>query len=137
MAIWLAANQVAAGLALTILGIGAANLVGAGFVGMKRETIPSLWLPVLTDLPVVGKLVFGQDPFVYASLALTVGVAWWLARTRGGLVLAGVGENHAAAHSLGHDVRKVRTLAVLFGGACAGLAGAICRSSTRRSGPPA
>jgi simple sugar transport system permease protein len=124
LAIWLAANQVAAGLALTILGIGAANLVGAGFVGMKRETIPSLWLPVLTDLPVVGKLLFGQDPFVYASLALTIGVAWWLSRTRGGLVLAGVGENHAAAHSLGHDVRKVRTMAVLFGGGCAGLAGA-------------
>ncbi len=124
LAVWLAANQVAAGLALTILGIGAANLVGAGFVGMKRETIPSLWLPVLTDLPVVGKLLFGQDPFVYASVALTIGVAWWLRSTRDGLVLAGVGENHAAAHSLGHDVRKVRTLAVLFGGACAGLAGA-------------
>ena len=124
LAVWLAANQVAAGLALTILGVGAANLLGAGFVGMKRETIPSLWLPVLTDLPVVGRLVFGQDPFVYASLALTIGVAWWLSRTRGGLVLAGVGENHAAAHALGHDVRRVRTLAILFGGACAGLAGA-------------
>ncbi len=124
LAVWLAANQVAAGLALTILGVGAANLLGAGFVGMKRETIPSLWLPVLTDLPWIGKLLFGQDPFVYASLALTIGVAWWLSRTRGGLVLSGVGENHAAAHSLGHDVRKVRTLAVLFGGACAGLAGA-------------
>lgn len=124
LAIWLAANQVAAGLALTILGVGAANLLGAGFVGMKRDTIPSLAIPGLSDLPIIGKLVFGQDPFVYASLALTLAVAWWLRATRGGLVLTGIGENHAAAHALGHDVRRARTLAVLFGGACAGLSGA-------------
>lgn len=123
-AVWLAANQVASGLALTILGVGAANLVGAGFVGLKRDTIPSLAIPVLSDLPWVGKLLFGQDPFVYVSLALAVGVAWWLRSTRGGLALTGIGENQASAHALGHDVRGVRTLAVLFGGACAGLAGA-------------
>jgi general nucleoside transport system permease protein len=123
-AVWLAANQVAAGLALTILGIGVANLVGAGFVGMKRDTIQSLFIPGLTDLPVVGKLFFGQDPFVYLSMALAIAVAWWLRATRAGLVLTGVGENHASAHALGHDVRKARTLAVLFGGGCAGLAGA-------------
>jgi general nucleoside transport system permease protein len=123
-AVWLAANQVAAGLALTILGIGAANLVGAGFVGMKRDTIQSLFIHGLTDLPVVGKLLFGQDPFVYLSMALAVAVAWWLRATRAGLVLTGVGENHTSAHALGHDVRKVRTVAVLFGGGCAGLAGA-------------
>jgi general nucleoside transport system permease protein len=123
-AVWLAANQVAAGLALTILGIGVANLVGAGFVGMKRDTIQSLFIPGLTDLPVVGKLFFGQDPFVYLSIALAIAVAWWLRATRAGLVLTGVGENHASAHALGHDVRKIRTLAVLFGGGCAGLAGA-------------
>lgn len=123
-AIWLAANQVASGLALTILGIGGANLIGAGFVGMKRDTIPSLYLPILSDLPVIGKLLFGQDPFVYASLGLAIAVAFWLARSRNGLVLTGIGENHASAHMLGHDVRRVRTLAVLFGGACAGLSGA-------------
>ncbi|MGL4242342.1 MAG: ABC transporter permease [Beijerinckiaceae bacterium] len=123
-AVWLAANQVASGLALTILGVGTANLIGAGFVGMKRDTIPSLHVPGLSDIPILGKLVFGQDPFVYASLALAVAAGWWLARTRGGLTLRGVGENHASAHALGHDVRKVRTLAILFGGACAGLSGA-------------
>jgi general nucleoside transport system permease protein len=123
-AVWLAANQVAAGLALTILGVGIANLVGAGFVGMKRDTIPSLSIPGLTELPVVGRLVFGQDPFVYASLALAAAVGWWMSRTRGGLVLRGIGESHASAHALGHDVRRMRTLAILFGGACAGLSGA-------------
>ncbi len=123
-AVGLAANQVAAGLALTIFGTGLANLIGAGFIGMKRETIPSLWIPGLTELPVLGKLLFGQDPFVYASLALAVGIAWWLRATRGGLVLTGIGENHASAHALGHDVRRLRVLAVLFGGACAGLGGA-------------
>ncbi len=123
-AVWLAANQVAAGLALTILGIGAANLIGAGFIGMKRDTIPSLWLPVLSDIPIIGKLLFGQDPFVYAAFALAIAIAWWLNTCRGGLVLRGVGENHASAHAIGHDVRWIRTLAILFGGACAGLAGA-------------
>jgi general nucleoside transport system permease protein len=123
-AVWLAANQVASGLALTILGVGFANLIGSGFVGMKRDTIPSLNLPGLSDLPIIGRLLFGQDTFVYASVALAIGVGWWLARTRGGLVLRGVGESHASAHALGHDVRRMRTLAVLFGGACAGLAGA-------------
>jgi general nucleoside transport system permease protein len=123
-AVWLAANQVAAGLALTILGVGAANLIGAGFIGIKRETIPSLWLPVLSDIPIVGKLLFGQDLFVYAAFAMAIAIAWWLNTQRGGLVLRGVGENHAAAHAIGHDVRWIRTLAVLFGGACAGLAGA-------------
>jgi general nucleoside transport system permease protein len=123
-AVWLAANQVAAGLALTILGVGAANLIGAGFIGMKRETIPSLWLPVLSDIPIVGKLLFGQDLFVYAAFAMAIAIAWWLNTQRGGLVLRGVGENHASAHAIGHDVRWIRTLAVLFGGACAGLAGA-------------
>ena len=124
LAVWLVANQVASGLALTILGTGAANLIGAGFVGQKRDTIPSLFIPGLSDLPIVGRLLFGQDPFVYASAALAIGVAWWLRSTRGGLVLTGVGENHASAHALGHDVRRVRTLAILFGGGCAGLAGA-------------
>ncbi|MGL5114172.1 MAG: ABC transporter permease [Beijerinckiaceae bacterium] len=123
-AIWLAANQVATGLALTIFGIGAANLLGADFIGMKREPTVALFIPGLTDLPVIGKLFFGQDAFVYLSVALAVGVAVWLAATRGGLVLRGVGENHASAHAVGHNVRRVRTLAVLFGGACAGLSGA-------------
>src|SRR5579863_976594 len=119
----LAANQVASGLALTIFGRGVANLIGAGFVGLKRAPAPHLYIPGLSDIPLIGKLVFGEDPFVYFALILTGGVAYWLMRTRAGLTLRAVGDNHSSGHSLGVPVRRVRLLAVLFGGACAGLAG--------------
>jgi simple sugar transport system permease protein len=120
----LATNQVATGLALTILGLGLSGLIGAGFVGQNREAIGRLHIPGLSDLPVVGRLVFGQDPFVYVSLALAVGVLVFLRATRAGLVLRSIGENHTSAHALGLPVMRVRLLAILFGGACAGLAGA-------------
>jgi len=120
----LVANQVACGLALTILGLGLSGLIGQGFVGRRLDPVGRIAIPGLADLPVVGKLFFAQDPFVYLSLALVVGAWWFLRATRGGLVLRAVGDNHASAHALGHDVRRVRFLAILFGGACAGLAGA-------------
>ncbi|MCK0208549.1 ABC transporter permease [Starkeya koreensis] len=124
LAVWLAANQVASGLATTILGLGVAGLIGSSFVGTRIDAAPALHLPVLTGLPIIGEAVFGQDAFVYASVLLLIAVTYGLARTRVGLVLRAVGENHAAAHALGHPVRKIRTLAIMFGGACAGLAGA-------------
>jgi ABC-type uncharacterized transport system permease subunit len=120
----LAVNQVAAGLALTIFGIGLSGLIGAGFVGERIEGAPHLYLPFLTDIPVIGKILFEQDAFVYGSIALVVGIWWFLYRTRAGLVLRAVGDSHASAHALGYPVLKIRTLAVLFGGACAGLGGA-------------
>jgi general nucleoside transport system permease protein len=120
----LAVNQVATGLALTIFGIGLSGLIGASFVGEKITPAPHLFIPVLTDLPVVGKILFGQDAFVYLSLALVAGIWWFLYRTRGGLVLRAVGDNHASAHALGYPVLTIRALAVVFGGACAGLGGA-------------
>ncbi|MDR6955580.1 simple sugar transport system permease protein [Ancylobacter sp. 3268] len=124
LTVWLAANQVASGLATTILGLGLAGLIGSPFVGTRIDAAPELLVPGLTDLPIIGKAVFGQDAFVYASVALLVLVTWGLARTRTGLVIRAVGESHVAAHALGHPVRRIRTLAVMFGGACAGLAGA-------------
>lgn len=120
----LAANQVASGLALTILGLGLAGLIGAPYVGAQRAPLAKLDIPGLTDLPVVGPLLFGQDALVYASFALVAGVAWFLARTRAGLKLRAVGESHDSAHALGFAVLRIRLAAVLFGGACAGLAGA-------------
>ena len=119
-----AANQVAAGLALTILGLGLAGLIGAKFVGTSRIAIPALSIPGLTDLPLIGKLLFGQNPFFYVSVALAIGVAWFLRKTRAGLALRSIGENHSSAHALGLKVIRTRFLAILFGGACAGLAGA-------------
>ena len=118
-----AANQVGSGLALTILGLGLSGLIGAPFVGSRRDPIALITIPGLSDLPGLGRIVFSQDPFVYGTLALTAMVAWFLTRSRPGLTLRSVGENHTSAHALGLPVLKTRLLAVLFGGACAGLAG--------------
>jgi len=120
----LAVNQVATGLALTILGIGLSGLIGAGFVGEKITPAASLYIPFLTDMPVVGRILFGQDAFVYFSIALIVAIWCFLYRTRAGLILRAIGDNHTSAHALGYPVLKIRLLAVLFGGACAGLGGA-------------
>lgn len=124
MTLGLAVNQVATGLALTILGIGISGLIGAGFVGERITLAPRLDLPGLTRLPFVGRILFGQDGFVYFSIALIAAVSYALYRTRMGLVLRAVGDNHASAHALGYPVLRIRLYAVLFGGACAGLAGA-------------
>ncbi len=120
----LAVNQVATGLALTIFGTGLSGLIGAGFVGDQIVQAPRLHLPILTDLPLIGRIVFGEDAFVYVSIALIIGIWLFLYRTRAGLVLRAVGDNHTSAHALGYPVLKIRMLAVLFGGACAGLGGA-------------
>src|SRR5947199_8045924 len=68
----LAVNQVAAGLALTILGVGLSGLIGAGFVGEKITPAPSLYIPILTGLPFIGRILFGQDLFVYFSVVLVL-----------------------------------------------------------------
>lgn len=120
----LAANQVASGLALSIFGLGLSGVIGAPFIGARRDAMPKLDLPVLSELPLIGKLLFGQDPFVYASVALVIATWWFLNRTRPGLVLRACGENHISAHALGYPVLRIRLQAILFGGACAGLAGA-------------
>jgi len=124
LTIGFAINQVAAGLALTIFGTGLSGLLGAGFVGLKRDRSDQLHIPGLSDLPYVGQLVFGEDLFVYVAFGLVAGVAWFLSRSRTGLALRATGDNHQSAHALGLSVRRMRFLATLFGGACAGLAGA-------------
>ncbi|MGX1144090.1 ABC-type uncharacterized transport system permease subunit [Bradyrhizobium ottawaense] len=123
MALGFAVNQVATGLALTILGVGLSGLIGAGFVGERITPAVHLAIPGLTDIPLVGRVLFGEDGFVYFSIALVVGVWWFLYRTRAGLILRACGDNHASAHALGYPVLRIRTFAVMFGGACAGLAG--------------
>ncbi len=120
----LAVNQVATGLALTILGVGLSGLIGAGFVGQRITPAPHLVVPALTELPVVGHILFGQDAFVYGSVVLVAGIRRFLYRTRAGLALRAIGDNPASAHALGFFVLRVRLFATLFGGACAGLGGA-------------
>jgi simple sugar transport system permease protein len=120
----LAANQVASGLATTIFGTGLSSLLGASFVGHSVRPIGLLHIPLLSDLPVLGPLLLRYDGLVYLSVALTAGTAWFLARTRAGMILRAVGENDASAAALGYNVLRIRGLAVLWGGAMTGLAGA-------------
>lgn len=116
-------NQVASGLALTIFGIGLSGLIGNQYVSIPGLGLDRIHVPVLTDIPLVGPVIFGEDPLVYLAVIVAVVTSWFLFHSRGGLVLRAVGDNHTSAHSLGYNVIRVRFLAVLFGGACAGLAG--------------
>ena len=120
----LLANQVATGLALTIFGTGLSALIGSPFVGTPLPRLPRLDVPGLSDLPVLGPILFAHDALVYLGFLMVPAVAWFLARTRAGLVLRAVGENHDAAHAIGYDVVAVRYGALAFGGAMAGLGGA-------------
>ncbi|MCL4169696.1 UNVERIFIED_CONTAM: hypothetical protein GTU68_028559 [Idotea baltica] len=117
-------NQVATGLALTILGLGLSGMIGDAYIGQPGVKLPPISIEGLSDLPYVGKILFSQDVIVYASIFLLLIVWFFLFKTRAGLSLRAVGDSHSSAHALGVSVRKVRYLAVIFGGACAGLAGA-------------
>ncbi len=120
----LMANQVATGLALTIFGIGLSAFVGLGYIGTPIQGLPGIAIPGLSTIPILGPLLFNHDPLVYVSLVLLAAVTWFLYRSRAGLILRAVGESHEAAHAIGYSVLKIRYLAVLFGGATSGIAGA-------------
>ena len=120
----LVANQVATGLALTILGLGLSGMIGESFIGLPGLKLAAVEIPLLSDIPVIGRILFSQDPIFYTSIIAVIGVSWFLFRTRAGLRLRSIGDNHASAHALGIKVVRTRYLAVMFGGACAGLAGA-------------
>ncbi|TCD13177.1 ABC transporter permease [Oricola cellulosilytica] len=119
----LATNQVATGLSLTILGLGLSGMLGESFVGLPGLKLQAWAIPGLSEIPLIGKLLFAQDPIFYISIALTVAVWWFVFFTRAGLTLRAVGDSHVSAHALGLRVIRIRYLAVLFGGACAGMAG--------------
>ncbi len=120
----LLSNQVATGLALTLFGLGLSALFGQGYQGVQPPATGKVPFGPLADIPFVGTVLFQHDWVVYASLVLVAAVWAWLKHTRGGLVLRAVGESHDAAHALGYRVVRVRMLALLFGGALAGLGGA-------------
>ncbi len=120
----LMANQVAAGLALSLFGVGLSAFVGLDYVSVVVEAIKPLAIPGVSDVPFFGKLLFAHSPFVYLSLVLVAVVQWFLFRTRAGLIVRAVGESPESAHAIGYPVVAIRYAAVLFGGACAGLAGA-------------
>ena len=118
------ANQPATGLALTIFGIGASGLIGQGYVGQTIAPLPRLAVPILSDAGAVGRIFLNHDGMVYLALANAAAVAWFLARTRAGLKLRAVGDNHDSGHALGLPVIGIRYAAVIYGGAMAGLGGA-------------
>ena len=120
----LQASQVATGLALTIFGVGLSALLGQNMVGIAYEGLPKLFIPGISEISVIGPLLFTHDALVYLSLVLPFAVAWFLYRTRAGLILRAVGDSHDAAHAIGYSVIGIRYLATMFGGAMAGLAGA-------------
>ena len=120
----LLANQVATGLALTLFGLGLSSLIGQGYVGIKPPSTGAVPFGPLRDIPVLGRILFSHDWMVYASIGIIAAVWAVLKYTRTGLILRAVGENHDAAHALGYKVRRIRLLAIMFGGAMAGLGGA-------------
>jgi simple sugar transport system permease protein len=120
----LQANQVASGLALSLFGVGLSAFIGLDYVSIVIEPIKPLVIAGLSDIPVIGPLLFGHNPLVYLSLVLFVAIQWFLFRTRAGLVVRAVGESPQSAHAIGYPVVRIRYLAVMFGGACAGLGGA-------------
>lgn len=124
LTVTLATNQVATGLSLTLLGLGIAGMAGEAFIGLPGVRLEAISIPVLTQIPLIGEVLFGQDPIFYISIVLLFGIRWFVFSTRAGLTLRSVGDNHVSAHALGISVARVRCLAIMFGGACAGLAGA-------------
>jgi len=124
LVIWLNTNQYATGLALSLFGAGFSAFAGTRYVQEKLPDQSHDPIPFLSELPFVGPAFFRQHPMVYLTIALTVGLIWFLYRTRAGLVLRSVGESPESAHALGYPVRRIRLAAVMVGGALCGLAGA-------------
>jgi simple sugar transport system permease protein len=124
LTITLQTNQVATGLALTLFGVGLSAFAGRRFAGLPIQGLRPLSLPWLKDLPLAGPLLFRFDAAVYGSILLYFVVSRVLYRTRTGLTLRAVGESPSTAHALGQPVTRTRYLAVLFGGASSGIAGA-------------
>ena len=120
----LLANQVASGLALTLFGLGISAMLGNGYTGIKPPSFKPMDIPFLSDLPFIGPAVLSHDPVVYIGLGLVCFVWYFLNKTKKGLILKAIGENHDAAHALGYKVIMVRVSAIIFGGMCAGLGGA-------------
>ena len=118
------ASQVPTGLALTIFGLGLSALIGQSMIGVAYTGIPKLAIPGLASIPVIGDILFNQDALVYLSIIMVCVVYWFMNKSRGGLILRAVGDSHDAAHAMGFSVVKIRFLAVMFGGAMAGVGGA-------------
>ncbi|SCA56175.1 putative glucose ABC transporter permease protein TsgC13 [Candidatus Terasakiella magnetica] len=124
LVLFLHTNQVASGLALTIFGIGLSAFFGLEYVGTPIKGLSAIHIAGLSDIPVIGPLLFGHDIMVYLAFVLVGLCIWFLNKSRWGLILRAVGESHHAAHAIGYPVIAIRFAAILFGGGMCGLAGA-------------
>ncbi len=118
------ANQLASGLAITILGLGITSFWGRSFVSVQIQPMNSVSIPVLSDLPLIGPVLFQHDPLTYLAMLLAPAIWFFLYRTRWGLVLRATGERQDVVYSVGATPTLIRCLAVIAGGFLAGLGGA-------------
>ncbi|EHQ91139.1 ABC transporter permease [Desulfosporosinus youngiae] len=129
LSITVKANQVIAGTAITILGTGLSTFLFREMFGIQKlppqiESFAPLEIPLLSDIPFLGPVLFNHNAMIYLTLILVVFTAFVLEKTRFGLQVRAVGENPRAADSKGINVALVRYLCVMIGGAFAGLGGA-------------
>ena len=126
--VWLKANQIITGTALTLLGVGATGtlyraMYGSSGAALSSPTSPPFFIPWLSRIPLVGEALFAQPPIAYAAYLLVPVIAWWMRGTHAGLALRSIGEQPEAAQVAGVRVQRQRMLAVLAGGVLGGLAG--------------
>ncbi|MDA8691778.1 ABC transporter permease [Candidatus Pseudothioglobus singularis] len=121
---FLLTNQVATGLALTLFGLGFAAFAGREYTEVTIDLIGPIYIPILSEIPYVGPSLFSLNPLIYLAFFMVYIVWWFLFKTKQGLILRAIGDNHDAAHAIGHNVVLYRFMAILFGGAMAGLGGA-------------
>lgn len=125
LSITLRANQIVSGLAVTVFGAGLTAFLGKPFVGAQAPVVLTrVPIPGLSQIPVIGPILFTQDPVVYATFALVPLLWYFVYRTRPGLNLRAIGENPATADAMGVGVASRRYLYTLIGGALAGVGGA-------------
>jgi ABC-type uncharacterized transport system permease subunit len=121
---FLLTNQVATGLALTLFGLGFAAFAGREYTEVTIDLIGPIYIPILSEIPYLGPSLFSLNPLIYLAFFMVYIVWWFLFKTKQGLILRAIGDNHDAAHAIGHNVVLYRFIAILFGGAMAGLGGA-------------
>lgn len=131
------ANQNVTGLTLTIFGIGFANFIGIFILNKTPEgtlklpenitaAMRGISISGLSELPVVGELLFSYSPFVYIGIIIACFSAWYLNHTKAGLNLKAVGENPGAADAAGIKVTSVKYCNIILGGAICGIGGVYC-----------
>ncbi|NMC68184.1 MAG: ABC transporter permease [Spirochaetales bacterium] len=118
-------KQTLSGLALTMVGIGISGVLGRGFIGIPLPSrFSGINIPILTNIPILGKIFFNKDPLFYISLILTFISYYLIFKTKVGINLRSVGESPKAADSAGINVKKYQYIAVIIGGSFSGIAGA-------------